>query len=182
MSDEDIPAWIECSDIMSRIREELILEAIDVLHREIEAGRITINADMIRLPEGSSETDRDLIVINNILGREDEIREAYSSYMNSGSDLPPKDPILLSRIDDLKKFLMSIKEMSMLMELGRTFGEMANESGYFPKEKTAAGVLRGMLDGNGERVDAVRFVLSSRNFVKNDALSEKDRIILSEAV
>ena len=82
---QDDPAWMVCEDLLTRAKDELILEAIDLLHARINDGSVSIDGYVVTLPDRSQEVARDIFVINNLLSEQSQIRDTYARYIKERS-------------------------------------------------------------------------------------------------
>lgn len=168
-----------CEDMLTRLKDELILEALDILHGEMEAGRIDIKGYTALLPDKSDEMQRDMYLINNLRLREAEIREQYAPYLDGTREW---DQEVMQRIDGLRKFVLSVNAISMLMKFSDISGEWADDTGRFSREVDLKAVLVGSMKMSADRMEVAEFVVSSRKFGDSGALSAPEMKALAEAV
>ncbi|MDE1851748.1 MAG: hypothetical protein KGH69_03620 [Candidatus Micrarchaeota archaeon] len=177
MDNGDTPAWLLCEDILTKTKDEMILEAIDILHEQIDAKRIDIQGYVPVLMDRSEELQKDMFIINNMLANREQIRGQYSSYINKET----KDPALLSRIEELKRLVMAVDAIEFLMGMSHVFESWAEETGRYGTLKDPAELLRRSMS-NSQRKEALEYVLSSKKFKDNDALSEKELSLLKDVL
>lgn len=178
-SEKKMPAWLVCYDLFTRIKDELILEAIDILHEQMEAKNIDIQGYVSVLQDKSQEVQRDMYIINNLLLREREIREQYQSYINGSAG--DRNPDVVLRVEQLKKFMLAVDAISMLMNLSKRFEEWTEDTGNFHESRDIAEVIvKSMLLDSG-RKPMLEYVLASRRFRKSDAI-KADELKLLEKV
>lgn len=177
MDGDDTPAWLLCEDMLTKTKDEMILEAIDILHEQINEKRIDIQGYVPVLMDRSEELQKDMFIINNMLANSGQIRSQYSSYMGRET----KDPALLSRIEELKKLVMAIDAIEFLMSMSHVFEEWAEETGRYGTVKDPIELLRKSM-GSDQRKDALKYVLSSKKFKDNEALSESETELLERAL
>ena len=173
-SKEGVPAWLMCEDILTRTKDELVLEAIDLLKAEMKAGRIDIKGYVAILPEKSQELEQDIFIVNNLIARAPEIREQYRDYLKKEADGKITDPEMILRGEGLRKFLLSVDAIDLLMRFSRVFGVWADDVGVFSKLNDPVDVMVKTANMDSERIEALSFVLSSKTFDKNDALSNEE--------
>lgn len=179
MANDDAPAWIMCEDIITRLKEELILEAIDILHEEMKAGRIDIAGYVSLLPDKSNEMQRDMYIINNLIDRELEIMEQYRPFL--GSIESETDPVKVARIEELRKFMLSVQAISTLMRLSKVAEAWAEDTGKYSDSHDIEEIIIGTLRVAEDRVEVLDFVLSSSKFSKSEALSAQELEVLKKA-
>ena len=176
--DSDIPAWMVCEEALTRLKDELVLEAIDILHQEVKAGRIDINGYVSLLPDKPDEIQRDMYIINNLRMKEHEIMEQYGHYMQQTDE---KNPHTLSRIESLRKFLLSVRAISTLMHFSEIVGAWADDTGRYPKESEISVILEKTARSSADRLEVLDFVLSSTKFIKNQTLDGRELGALRKA-
>jgi hypothetical protein len=174
----EMPAWLLCEDILTKIKDELILEAIDILHEEINQRRINIEGYVPILPEKTEEVERDLFLLNNLLSRREEIKEQYRRY---SQERQKKDPEQVMRMEALNKFLMSIDAITFLMDTSHVFEMWADETGKYSRIRDPSELLSTSAS-NEERIAALRFILSSSKFTENEPLGDEEFAILRQAL
>ncbi len=178
MPNDDAPAWMLCEDIITRLKDELILEAVDILHDEMKAGRIDITGYISLLPDKSNELQRDMYIINNLIGREPEIIEQYRPFLDSIDK--EKDPEKVARIEELKKFMMSVQAISTLMRLSNIAELWAEDTGKYSDSKDSEEIILGTVRMAVDRVEILDFVLSSTKFSKSEALTAHEMALLKK--
>ena len=176
---EDAPTWMLCEDMITRLKEELILEAIDILHDELKAGRVDISGYVALLPDRSDELQKDMYIIGNFVQRQSEIEEQYRPLIENAAN--EKDPERVAAIERLGKFLLSVRAISTLMRLSEIAGDWAGSTGKYSRYADRKEILsRGMVE-DGARCELVDFVLSSRKFISSKALTDDEIAILRQA-
>ncbi|MDE1768182.1 MAG: hypothetical protein KGH64_02670 [Candidatus Micrarchaeota archaeon] len=171
----DAPAWMICEDILTKAKDELVLEAMDILHEEIKAGHIDIKGYVAPLPDKSGEIQKDMFIINNLRMREQEITEQYSKYIEDNIEM---DPERLERSDELKRFMLSVKGISLLMYMSEIVGVWADATGNYSQIDDPAMIISKTLKDDERRVDVLTYVLASSKFINSEALSDEETAIL----
>ncbi len=177
---EGVPAWLICEDILTRTKDELILEAIDILKKEMKEGRVDIKGYVAALPEKGQELEQDLFIVKNLVSRAPEIREQYKDYMKREQAGEITDPETVSRAEGLKRFLMSVDAIDLLMRYSTVFGMWADDVGVYSSLNDPVDIMVKTANMDEERVDALNFTLSSKTFEKNDAISNEERQLFEE--
>ena len=178
MEQESTPAWMLCDDMLTRIKDELILEAIDILHEEINAKRLVIEGYSPIVLERSEEMQRDIYLINNLMERAEEISKNYSKYFNDDSSTESADPV---QIEELKRFLMSISGIRFLMDTAKVFESWSVDTGKYYSEKDPVSILCKTMGAGTEREKALEYVLKSKKITGNEAVTANELSLLKEA-
>jgi hypothetical protein len=179
---EGVPSWLVCEDILTRTKDELILEAIDLLKKEMKAGHIDIKGYVAALPEKNQELEQDLFVVNNLISRAPEIREQYREYLQKEDEGGIKDPEVIMRGEGLRKFLLSVDAIDLLMKFSRVFGMWADDVGVFSTLKDPVDIMVKTANMADERIEALSFVVNNKTFENNEALSNDEMLMLEETV
>jgi hypothetical protein len=179
---DGVPAWLKCEDMLTRAKDELILEAIDLLKLEMKEKRIDIKGYIAALPDKGQELEQDLFMIGQLIARVEEIRSQYSGYLEKERNGEITDPEVIARGEALRRFLMSIDAIDMLMHFSRVFGTWADDTGVYSALKDPVDVMVKSASLDGGRADALDFVLSSKKFSESDALSNDEMQVLEETL
>ncbi len=178
MVDGSVPSWMACEDMITRMKDELILEAIDILHEEIKAGRVDIRGYTSLLPDKPDEMQRDMYIIGNLVQRKEEILEKYRPYFEGRYE--EADPAKVEGIEALKKFVLSVQAIAMLMRLSEIAERWADDTGKYSDIKGLEKIMLNTARMADERKELLDFVLSSSKFGKSEALTENELGILKE--
>ena len=179
MMAEEAPAWMLCEEMITRLKDELILEAIDILHEELKAGRIEISGFVPLLPDKHDELQKDMYMIGNLVQREAEIEAQYGPLVDDASN--GKDPERVARREELWKFILSVRAISTLMRLGEVAREWAQDTGQYSGQRNMNDILSRSMNKQSARCELVDFVLSSRRFCKSEALTDDEIGIIRQA-
>lgn len=179
---DSVPAWLVCEDMLTRTKDELILEAIDILRKEMAEGRIDIRGYVAAMPEKGKELEQDLFVISNLIGRAGEIRERYAEYAKREGKGGISDPDVVLRGEELRKFLLSVNAIDLLMRLSRVFGMWADDVGNYSLLNNLIDVMVKSAGLDGDRLEALGFVVSSKVFADSKALSDEEMRLLKETL
>ncbi|MDE1857034.1 MAG: hypothetical protein KGH98_03035 [Candidatus Micrarchaeota archaeon] len=178
----EMPAWIVCQGLLTKLKDELILEAMEVLHREIDAGRIKVGGSMVTLPDKSAEMERDMFIINNLIAESPKIHERYDSYVADKDSGAQTDPKMVQRIEELHRFLLGVDEIALLIRMSKTFNDWIEETGEHTRINDPSEIIRLTSEAKGERAEALRFVLGHRYFAKEGVLTEDEKAMIKGAL
>lgn len=178
---EEDPAWMVCEDIVSRIEAELMSEALDLLHGEIDAGRIKVDGNMVTASELTGEAERDLFILNKLLEDEQTMRSRYENLVKTVEEGSEVNPEIVGRIEEVKKFLLVVSQISMTMKYARVFKGWFEDAGKHMKVKDPSQIIYMTASQSEERKEALGFVLSNKTFIKNEALNQNELGIVKSA-
>ena len=177
----ETPAWLLCENLLVDIKNELVLEAIDVLHQEMKEGRIEVNGGLVTAAEGKEEIEKDLFIINKITESRKETADRFMQYITEKESNPAVlDEYTIHRIEEMKKFLVAVGKISYFMELSSVFNSWVDDAGRQARINDPLEILEKTMLENKERIPAVEFVLGKK-FRIDDAISEMEKKILGEA-
>ena len=117
---DEMPIWMLAQEILTKIKNELVLEAIDLLHKEIKENRVEINGQTIKLPDKSTEFETDMFIIKQLIEKENEIISTYSEFIRKFDVESKNSAQFVERIEELRKFLMSVSSIKILMNFSKT--------------------------------------------------------------
>ncbi|MEM0201054.1 MAG: hypothetical protein QXD23_01480 [Candidatus Micrarchaeaceae archaeon] len=176
----DIPKWMIAQEILIKAKNELILEAIDTLHKEVKENRLQINGNVIKLPDKSSEIEMDMLIINNLLEQEQQIVKNYGKFIKEKED-SEKDPLIVERINELKKFLMSVTQIKILMNFAKTIDEWVLDFANSMNINNVPKIISETAKRNVERIELLSFIIDNKKFYANEALNEEEIKNIKEA-
>ncbi len=168
-----------CEDIITRLKDELVLEAIDIMNGEIKAGRVDIKGYVSLLPDKSDEIQRSMYIINNLRIREHEIVEQYAPYLG---EMDEKDPEKLKRIEDLRKFVLSVGAISTLMRFSEIAAAWADDVGRHTELKDQEKIIISTIRGMNDRIEILEFAISSGKFIRSETLTNDEISMLKGAL
>ncbi len=170
--DDETPAWMQCEDMLSRIRAELIMQAMDMLQLAIDSKAIDVGGSLINLPDRPSEIDMKMFIIGRLLEEKDRIMEMYSGK-------PPEDVATKERLD---KFLLAVGQISMLMEYAKSVESMVGEIPERAGETDPYELLRLLMGSDAGRIEALRYAESSQRLLKEETITIRERELLRKAL
>ncbi len=168
-----------CDDVLTRVKDELILEAIDILHEEINSKRLIIEGYNPVMMDRSEEMERDLYLLRNLTERAEEIRSNYGQYFTGEKTAEWADP---ERLEELKKFLMSISGISFLMDMSKIFENWSSDTGRYYREKDPSSIISKTMGSGTEREKALEYVLKSKKFKENEAVTVQELEMLEKGL
>ena len=169
---EESPAWMVCEDLISRIKGELMHEAVELLHKEIGAGRIKVDGGLVTALEGTSEAEQDSFILGKLVAEEPMLMERYANYLSAVGE--NSEPELVARIEELKKFLLAVSHISILVRHANSFSAWFEDAGKQVKISDPSEIFHLTAIGSKERKEALEYVANSKSFSKMTAFSEKD--------
>lgn len=167
-------AKIECIDLLVRVKEAIIAMAIDTLHKELESKRIEINDKNMEIPERMADPNSYLYIINSITSNEAEMTRKYEEGIAEIEKSGNKEKA--ARIDELRKSLMAIKQISILSMYWKIMDPWIQEIGASVRGESASEIIINSIDN--ERIEALKFVTSSKAISKLGILSTEDMDLL----
>ncbi len=167
---EDMQPWILCGDMLVRIKEEFMSEAIALLDKEIKAGNISVSGEVESAAEQDREYEKKMMVINNLMAEREKLNSIYEDYMEKEKEGNPK---IVERAEVLRKFLLSVDTISILMSYVTEIDIWIKEVAKEVKAESIGEVLKST-SGSGVRIDILRRVVSKRNFVEDKVISTSE--------
>lgn len=169
-----------CEDIISRVKDELMYEAVEILHGEADSGRIKMDGNLVTSEEGTGEAERDIFILDKLLEDEPIIRSRYENFVKATEE-GEASPEVVARIEDVRKFLLAISEISLIVRYARIFSAWFADAGKQMKVSDPSDIFYMTSLHNKERMEALDFVLTSKKFLKSGELKEGELKILKGA-
>jgi hypothetical protein len=169
---EESPAWMVCEDLVSRIEAELMSEALDLLEDEIKAGRVKVEGNLVTSSELTSEAEKHLFILDRLLEDESNLRYRYENLVNAVEEGRESNPEVVARLEEVKKFLLVVSQISMTVKQAKVFAAWFTDAGSNMKIKDPSEILYLTSVGNQERKEALDFVLTSKAFIRSEALKD----------
>ena len=181
-SDNKMPAWIICEDLLVKMREELLEEAMSILDKERQAGHIEVNGKPLSTGESGNYTEEALYIINNLIADAPKLHEEYARYISVQSDKKLSEADA-KRFKELKDFVLAIDELSLLMDYSRILSAWAEEVAHYVKDTDPAEILKKTSNDPEElRKEVLKFFISNKTFASKSPLSEHEINIVSNAL
>ncbi len=174
MHSNAMQAKIECIDLLVRVKEAIIAMAIDTLHKELESKRIEINDKNLKIPERIADPNSYLYIINSITSNEAEMARKYEAGIAEIEKSGDREKA--ARIDELRKSLMAIRQISILSMYWKIMDPWIQEIGASARGESASELIIHSIDS--ERAEAIKFAASSKAISKLGILSKEDTDLL----
>ena len=167
---DSVPQWIAAHDLLIKLKDELSSRAIALLHKEEGEGRIKISGALMSTPDKNAENENDMFILNNITAKIDEMHAQYEGYLNSDQE---KDPALIKRIEDLRKFLMAMDSINILVEYSKAMDPWIDEAAVEIKSESAAQIIADTASKDTDRAEILNYICKNSYF-RNEVLNEAE--------
>ncbi len=174
-------AWLICEDILSRAGNELMAEALELFRAEAAAGRIKVNGDLVTSSELSRNEERDLFVIEKLLGDEQNLRLRYENLVRAVEEGRELRAEVVERTEEIKKFLLTISQLSLTVGYARIFSLWSVDAGRAIAHESPAALLAETSKDRKDRLEALAFATTSKAFLGSGALSTDELELLRNA-
>jgi hypothetical protein len=178
--DSDVPAWLLCEDILSKLKTELITEAMDTLQEAIDSKAIEISGSLVSLPDKPSDTEMNMFIINRLMEQRESIIDMYKDQLQNVD--AQKDPKKVEQLERLRKFLMAVDQIFNLITYSRLFDPWMNDAGMQAAVKEPSEVLKNTMKGSEERTEVLNYILKSKKIEKEEVLTKKERKIIEDSL
>jgi len=178
---EETPAWMLCEDLVSKINAELMSEALDLLEGEIKAGRVKVEGNLVTAAELTSEVEKHLFILDRLLEDEHNMKHRYENLVNAVEQGKEINPEVVARLEEVKKFLLVVSQISMTVKYAKVFAGWFNDAGSNMRVKDPSEIIYLTAATSPERKEALDFILTNKTFAKNEALGAAETEILRKA-
>ncbi len=175
---DDSPAWMLCEELMVKVKEAMVSEAIRVLHEEIDSGRIKLNAGWVNTESQTEELERAMFLINRLVEEAPKMLEAQSKYIAAAEAQDAKaDAKTIENIESMKRLGMAVSYISALIGHVGVIDGWIKGIGNVPHINDMESVLKETL--NEERLNTVKFIIATKA-LSRDLLSEDEARLLKD--
>lgn len=177
--DEGAPAWMVCDAIVSKLRDETLSQAVSVMHEQLEKKRLSLEGQLPTLNEGEGEHDRDAFLLKQILNEHANIERQFMQYMQQAK----LDKDSLSRVDELQKFLLELRQIVLLSEYSKECESWMADVEKELKDDNPARILAKTLEkDSGRRREVLDYALKNKKFASDGIFSAAERKIMEDAI
>ena len=174
-----MPAWLVCDEIISKMGEELLSQAISVMHEQLEKKRISLKGHLPTFSEGESEKEKDMFLISQLVKEHGNIEKQFTSYIKEAKT--NKDAV--SRIDELQKFLLELRQILLLFNYSKACESWLIDVEQGMKEENPELLLAKSMKPDAQlRSEILEHVLRNKEFIKNKVFSEQELKIMENAL
>lgn len=167
-----------CDAIISKMRDELLSQAVSVMHEQLEKKRISLEGTLPAMSEEGGEKERDAFLLSQLVKEHENIEKQFGEYIEQAK--AGKDS--LHSIDELQRFLLELRQIVVLSDYSRTCESWMADAEKELKESNAVKILSKTLAKEGKRRDALGFVLKDKEIAKEGVFSEGERRIMQDAL
>ena len=168
-NEKGIPAWLVCEDIFNKIRTELITQAMDTLQEAIDSKAIEIKGSLVNLPDRPGDTEMKMFIIKKLIGEKESIMERYKRYASDDNQSTPEQ---IQQKERLKKFLLSVEQISLLMNYGDIFNSWMHDIAMQVGVKDPSDVIRKTINGDESRLSVLNYTLNNSKLEKEKVLDK----------
>jgi hypothetical protein len=177
---DDNPAWLTCEDLFSKIKTELITQAMDTLDIAVNEKLLDIKGSLITVADKPSDTEMKMFIINKIIEEKEKIVEMYNGYL---LDIQSSEKLNADRLEQkerLEKFLLYVEKISTLMDYSTLLDAWMNEMSMEVLEKNPSEIIKKTI--NNSRRKILEYVLRNSTMVKEEILDNDERKILEDSL
>lgn len=176
---DEMHAWVRCADMMTRIKDELVSEAMVILDNETKSGNIKVDGSIITQTDKNKENDQSMFIINNLIKQRGEMHDRYHKYLSEPLDR--YDSVTVKRIESLKKFLMSVDTIYILMDYANMIDDWLKDILLEVNTHKLSDILKKTSHGNDRRMDLLNFISKKAKYVEEGVISVEEASAIKEA-
>lgn len=174
-----MPAWMVCDGIISKMRDELLSQAVSVMHEQLEKKRISLEGRLPTFDESSSGQERDAFLLSQIVKEHKNIEKQFGEYIEHAKVGREN----LARIEELQRFLLELRQIVMLSDYSKVCESWMADAERELKESSAARILaRTMAKDLEKRRAVLDFTLRDKRLASEKVFSEEERKAMQEAL
>ncbi len=165
---------------MTRIKDELVSEAILLLDKEIRSGNIKVNGSVIMQTDKNKENDQSMFIINNLIKQREDIYANYKVYMSEPMDR--YDPNTVQRIESLKKFLMSVDAIYILIDYVNTIDGWLKDISMEVGSQDLSDILKRTSQSNKRRIELLDFIAKKGRYLDDHIITGEEARAMRDAI
>ena len=123
-----------------------------------------------------------MFIIKQLIEKENEIISTYSEFIRKFDVESKNSAQFVERIEELRKFLMSVSSIKILMNFSKTVDLWILDFAETMNIDNASMILSETAKKNYDRIDLIKFILKNKVFLKSMALDENEVLILKNAL
>ena len=168
------PAWLVCVDLLSKIKTEMITQAMETLQQAIDSKAIEIEGSLVTTPDQHSESEMQIFIIRRLIEQREGIINRYKGYLSASGE--KQTPEMMQQTERLKKFLLSVDQIAMLMHYSEISEHWMNELAMQVGAASPRDAIKRTL--NEERSELLRYLLNNRKIKSEKMLTNAETKIL----
>ncbi len=177
----DVPAWMFCTELLNKIKVEMVNQALDVLDSEITRKSISISGSTVELPDRPNEVETKLFVLEKIVENADEMQERYTQQsvkIRSNSSPDANQLIAAERAEHLA---LSVEMIKQRMHSSKVAEAWIGDVSMHVLENSPSCILK-ITSDTPERLKLLHFVLENTTIRKEEVLTQYELDVISAAV
>lgn len=176
-----MPAWMIAEEILSKAERILMESALELLRSQIKSGTIKVDGTFVPSSEASGEAERDLFLMEKLIADEENLYHRYQNLVSSVESGKEQDMHIVERMEEIKKFLLSVSQISLTAKNAKVFREWFSDAGSKMSIKDPAEILDSTAMLRQERASALEFFVGNKKFINSEILMPEEIEILKKA-
>ncbi|MDE1855149.1 MAG: hypothetical protein KGH57_02405 [Candidatus Micrarchaeota archaeon] len=179
IDDDGTPAWMVCDAIISKMRDELLSQAVSVMRDQLDRKRISLEGQLPAMSEEGGEKEKDAFLLSQIVKEHENIERRFSEYIDQAH--VGKDS--LQRIDELQKFLLELRQIVMLNDYSKACESwMADAEKELKEEAPDVLLAKTIKKDTRLRGEILKHVLKDKSIIEGGVFSDDERSIMENAL
>lgn len=176
-----MPAWMIAEEILSKAERILMESALELLRSQIKSGTIKVDGTFAPSSEAGGEAERDLFLMEKLIADKENLYHRYQNLVSSVESGKERDMHIVERMEEIKKFLLSVSQISLTAKNAKVFREWFSDAGSKMSIKDPAEILNSTAMLRQERISALEFFVGNRKFINSEILMPEETEILKKA-
>ncbi len=174
-----MPAWLVCDGIIAKARDELLSQAISVMHEQLDKKRISLEGELTVVDEANSEREKDRFLLSQLVKEHANIEKKFSSYLEEAK-ISKQDA---NRMQELERFLLELRQIMLLSDYAKACESWLVEVEKALSEKAPERILASTIKKEPQqRREILEYLLKNKALAKDRIFTEEDKEIINKAL
>ncbi|MCL5239663.1 MAG: hypothetical protein M1286_04325 [Candidatus Marsarchaeota archaeon] len=175
---DSTPAWMVCDELISKMRDELLSQAVSAMHEQIEKKHLALEGNVVTTSEEGGEKERDAFLLGQIAKEHNNIERQFAMYMEHASI----DKEAMAHAEELQKFLLELRQIVMLSDYAKECEGWLSDAEKELRGSDPAAILAKTMKAGERRREVLDYALKSRKFSNDGVFSVSEKRLMQDAL
>lgn len=176
---DEFAGWIIAQDLLTRARNGFIIRALEVYRSEMKGKSVSLEGELVHMPDEHREDDEDLFVITKLSEQRDEVGRRYHKYIDECLSSGDAQKIIAG--DRARKFLLALGHVIMLMDYSAILGDWTDAASTLVKSGDAVEIIAKTAN-TVSRLEVLEFIVNDKYMVLDGTFHEDEFNVFIRAV
>ncbi len=177
-NDNDTPAWMVCDELISKMRDEILSQAVSAMREQLEKKHIALEGQLPSASEEGSEKERDAFLLEQIVKQHENMERQFGEYL----EVAGLDKTAMARAEGLRRFLLELRQIVLLDGYAKECERWLADAEKELKGRDAAEIMAKTIKKDEKRREVLDYALKNKQFVRENVFSEGEKHIMEDAL